>query len=224
MKNLKDYFLEEDNNENFHFSGEDVYADGNENGEWEATGKNQNQIQPSQSFRISLENTTGSTINDVVFLDAFLNMGTTEPWGVTTGITPTYDLPGMTYIQFLNYIASNSARIRQVTTICSDSTTLRKPYKIEWYNMRGKGMYDVIRPTINTFQNQKDQIDMPVDFMLTGATKITVGSIAAGATTSFEFYPSGVSKTTKGVNEGNHYSNPKTSGMVLIDAKPARRV
>ena len=221
MKKLKDYFLEEDNNENFHFEGEEVYADGNENEEWEAAGTER--IQPSQSFRISLENTTGSTIDDVTFLDAFLNMGTTEPWGVTTGITPTYDLPGMTYIQFLNYIASNSARIRQVTTICSDSTTLRKPYKIEWYNMRGKGMYDVIRPTINTFQNQKDQIDMPVDFMLTGATKITVGSIAAGATISFEFYPSGVSKTTKGVNEGNHYSNPKTSGMVLIDAKLAHK-
>lgn len=217
MDNLKDYFLAEDNSENFHFSGDDVNATGDEN--WNVEG-NAPEAQPSQSFRISLANNGSTAITDVVFLDAFLNVGTTTPWGVTTGITPTYDLPGQTYIQFLNWLTSNTAKIRQITTVCSNSTTLRASYKVESYNMQGDSFSKLIRPVFNTFQNITDQIDTPVDFYLTGATKITVSSIAAGATISFEFYPSKVTRTIKGIADGRSYSDPKTSGMQVIGQKP----
>ncbi len=223
-KNLTDlhaYFAIEDNAENFHFSGDEVYADG-EN--WEAAGVGQVGAQPSDPFIISLENSGSTTITDVVFLNAFLNLSTTTPWGVNTGITPTYDIPNQTYLQFLHYLASNSARIRQITTVCSDSTTLRASYEIESYNMQGDKFSKVVKPILNTMQNLTDQVDTQVDFYLTGATKITVSKIVAGKTLTFYFFPSNVSKTIKGISEGRAFASPQTSGMRIVGAQPVTKI
>ena len=222
LKSLKEYFSIEDNAENFHFSGDEVYADGEE---WEAAGRSQVGAQPSDPFIFSLENSGSTTINDVVFLDAFLNSGKdNSPWGVTSGITPTYDIPNRSYIQFLQYLASNSARIRQITTVCSDSTTLRASYEIESYNMQGDKFSKVVKPILNTMQNLTDQVDTRVDFYLTGATRITVSKIVAGKTITFYLFPSNVSKTIKGIAEGRTFISPQTSGMRIVGAQPVQKL
>ena len=221
LKSLKEYFSIEDNAENFHFSDGEVYADGEE---WEAAGRGQVGTQPSDPFIVSLENSGSTTIDDVVFLDAFLNLGSDSPWGVTSGITPTYDIPNRTYIQFLHYLASNSARIRQITTVCSDSTTLRASYEIESYNMQGDKFSKVVKPILNTMQNLTDQVDTRVDFYLTGATKITVSKIVAGKTITFYLFPSNVSKTIKGIAEGRTFISPQTSGMRIVGAQPVQKL
>ena len=211
--NLRDKFLGKIENENFHsFNSNEVFANGSQ---WENANAQAAASQPSQAFIVKLTNGFASTVSDVVFLDAMNSVDETND-GVTTGVTATYDLPGMNYGQFLRWLMTKSSRIGMIRTISDTAANLRSTFKITTYNITGEDFSKVIQPKLNLFQYISTGIETNVDFYLTGTTKITYSSLAAGSNITFEFYPSAVESSIANVAGGRKYADPQISGVKQI--------
>lgn len=166
-------------------------------------------LSAAQPFVVSFENTTDKEIKKIDCFDALLNANNAaNNYGLPLGIVPIYNIPLLTYGQFLNYLLSSPfpPRIRMIESLCTDIPTLKASYGVYSYNLQGDSISINIKPTCNVFQNITDQIDTPVNFYFTSATKITISKIAPKTTITFLFYPMTLSEILKEEKRLKYYN------------------
>lgn len=187
------------------FSNQDLYAEGGD-------------VEPdAEPYTISLYNSTNTAISDVAFLDAIQSIGTTND-GVTAGITPTYDIPGTTYATFLKFLQTQAVWIGKVYIESATAAQLTKAISIETTNVRGKSASEVYSPKKNPYENITTAMVLDKRFILNGWTKLTIASIAAGATVTYSFYAMKETSSTALLTgkPANKFANPQLVGMKIL--------
>ena len=200
------------------YENDDIFAEGEGNGDDIFAGgvvKQANQT----PFSITLTNTTGADISNVSFLDAINGiMNGASNYGVTAGISVSYDTAGVSYAQFLWAANNDPILVNQILVESTTVAQLGESLKIETQNVRGKGAYETFYPKRNPQQNLTDMLVVDYGFFINGFTKITINKIRTLAAVTYNFYPEAVANslgalTGKGANT---YKKQPLIGMQLM--------
>lgn len=224
MEKMKKFFQNEtselENKVNY-FDAKNVFADGDEDNDY-ADG----QVEPSQPLIFTITNSASTAKSDVVLFNANNNNPTsfTDPYTLETDVTISYDLPNLTYAQFINQLKSIPYEIGKIMVLSSDASTLFSPIGIETYNMLGEKFSKVITLERSSFQNQSDQIEKMVRFTLNAMTKMFISYIGAGKSATYYLYPVKVGSTKAPLKDGRTFEKPQLSGMAISTKIPVTKI
>lgn len=155
----------------------------------------------SDPFVIQLTNTNVTTaVSNVTFLNALEQIGqSSSNYGMSANITILYDIPGVDYDQFLQYLVTTNTLIGKTYIESATATNLTATVKVEVYDVLGGSSSKSYSPVINPNQMQSGVMIWEHQFMMTASTKFTVSSIAANSAVKYRFYPvvTGLKKAAK---------------------------
>jgi len=233
MKN-KDIFAKKwDNvNEEYHSTlGDDFYAtqgagdlDSMYAGGGDEFNANSNQgFTPATSrpYVFTLDNTTAGTLTDVVWMNAYQAIASgSSNNGITAGVTVSYDIPNITYVQFLQALAGGfSARIGEMYLECATTAQLTKIFQIQYTDMNGDQRSINLSPRLDPNQNQTVNLTLACDFVLDAFTKITIASLQATNDLTVSMYPKARASNSRGLvgeNDVKAFSNPQINRPVRM--------
>lgn len=96
---------------------------------------------------------------------------------------------GISYAQILQMLRNDAYKIKKITVISSNKQLLRSVLKINHYDALGDDVSRSVSVNMNTFQNQGDQINVPVNFLLDRGTEIQIATLPAYSSVEYRFYP-----------------------------------
>jgi len=224
MNDLKKYFQEEFNNLEFvNASGEAEeipthFADGDEATHF-ATGRPEVIKQEAPTpliLSIVADNT--NTGGKIEFLNAIKNSTKGDPSALATGVTAYYNIGGIDYKQFLTELLGGfSAQIVKLELISDNSTMLISPITIRQSNLQGEQYSKPIIPRFNTFQNLRNQIEIPTNFFLTRATSFEFVIPSGAFSIEYRLYPSRISSNISTLYAGGYtYKQIPQSGYPML--------
>lgn len=244
MKDSK-YFKQAHEISNEEFLGFDAYEDEQESWEnvdgddWEGANAFGDQLPASgadrglgvsskgesQPYIIQVKNTTTADITDVVILDAAAKQSASSPnYGNTAGISITYELPNITYTQFLASIASGqtfeSGQLRLVASASSSSVAeaqVLTTVTVSTSDLNGNLISRPFIPQKDSYQQIPTQIDLYYRFMANALTSISFATISAGITLKVYIYPYAKVNQFRQVKGGSgavKYRNPKVNPIL----------
>jgi hypothetical protein len=154
-------------------------------------------IDRAKPIIITLTNSTAT--GNVSFLGAAFGVTDTSNYGVTTGVTATYGLPGWTYAQFITQLMSVSYYVKELYMACDTASQLRVAFTVTYYDLSGRSFADPYSPTISPMNNQDYVNIVPVDFILNSTTKITLTSLTTANSLTINFYSDRSFDPTRGL-------------------------
>lgn len=177
-------------NEEAYNAIDDNFEVNNANGDFEAAGDAGEQ-EVSSPLIFTLDNTTAGTLTDVSFLEAFKAIApSASNSGVTAGVTVTYDISGISYVQALQAIAGGTSfRIRKLYIECQTSSQLTKAITVTTSNLTGKTQSKTLYPVIQPSNQQTTVATCVCDFVLDKFTKLTIASLQSTNDLTLRLYP-----------------------------------
>ena len=173
-------------------------------------------VPTSVPYVFLVSNSTTGALTSVPIFDAIRALrNNTVNYGVTSGITVTSEIDGVTYEDFLRDLASGkSFKVQMTYALSSDLNTLTAAIKVETQNTSGQGAFTTLTPTIDPYQNNSSSMIFRNQYIMDKFTKWTIARIGASATIKYQIYPmSETSSTNQLVNQPSvkQFSDPNIS-------------
>jgi hypothetical protein len=228
MKKGSKYFAQAENEINQDYLNASGWeeADGNA-GDWdyafgdelEAAGSGDGRMTggKSQPYTITIQNTTTDDISNVVILDAALKFNDFAVAGVVFGYEPNT----LTYAQYLASVLAGKifkcGKLRLIASNASTSvaeTQVLENLNIETKDPNGNAVQMSFIPELDSYQFQKNQVDIGYEFNVDALTKITIATLYASTKLKIRFYPQAKVnqfKQLRGQQATSSYSAPNVN-------------
>ena len=155
-------------------------------------------------YIFTVQNTNGTAVNDVELINAGEQFGNSAGnYGLPAGVNVSYDIPGISYNQFLAFLFTTNVLIGKIYIESSDTATLTSALKLETYDVLGADGSKAHSPVIDPYQNQTGVMIWEHRFTLNQFTKFIIGSIAVNASVTYRFYPMAEGLKTRSKEFGN---------------------
>jgi hypothetical protein len=237
--NLRDYFAQaqDEANENFfNYEGYDDELDfvddefdnfeGDDDGEWMATGGNA--VPTSQPYIVTIQNTNTTTAFPCTILGAYTTLSFTAPnYQNSPAIVITMGIAGVTYGEFL-YQSMNKPFVCGLTYLQSSTANqVLETLTLIQKDVNGNESQKTLVPTIDPYQQQSTIIAVKFSYKIDGFTSVVVSQILASTTAKIYFYPaetSTIARTLTGQRAVSGYGNPNIikSDKVVLSKKAIR--
>lgn len=146
------------------------------------------EVDMSSPYVVTVKNTTTVDISDVTIFDAADKINDAD-LGIPTGISVTYDIPNVSYKQFLHSTLNEPFNIGFTRIMASSETQARQTWEIETLNVRGKRIADSVIPVQDLYQFDSNGFNYENSYIINGYTTITINKVATGASMTFYMYP-----------------------------------
>jgi hypothetical protein len=164
----------------------------------------------------------------IEFLNAIKNATLATPEQLATGVKAYYNIGGITYKQFLTELLGGfSAQIVKMELISDNTTVLLTPITVKQTNLQGELYSKPIIPRFNSFQNLKNQIEIPTNFFLTRETSFEFVIPSGSFSIEYRLYPSRISSNISTLYAGGYtFKQIPQSGYPMIQGggMPIQRV
>ena len=189
LKNRQNFFVNADESANEEFAN---FMTDYKGEQYEmATGDAMPDLDVASAFIVKITNTATTAKTDVVIFDAakqFANSGSN--YGLDSALTPSYEIAGLSYGQFLADLLSTNYQIGTMYIESSTSANLTATLKVEDYDVLGNGGYKTLVPKKDAYQQQSTVLEWKTNFILGKNTKMTISSIAASSDVTYSLYSS----------------------------------
>jgi len=211
---MKNYFKQAENHSMETFS--------NYGGDWNSFDDQYNyanggagQAKASLPFTLNVENTTASTVADVVLLGANSNLFGATNFGNPAAIVITMSNGTVTYTEFLESIKSEPFKVGMmyIQTIAGSTAQPFEQFSIEYKEPNGRLVSTPVSPAIDPMQNQTGVTIINYQYTINAFTKITT-DILASTTVAYRFYPQAqmdMARSLAGQSVDKMYTKPNLS-------------
>jgi hypothetical protein len=154
----------------------------------------------------------------IEFLNAVKNATSTNPQQLAPGVTAYYNIGGITYKQFLTELLGGfSAQIVKLELISDNTSMLLSPITVIQSNLQGEQYSKPIIPRFNSFQNLKNQVEVPTNFFLTRETAFKFVIPSGIFSIEYRLYPSRISSNISSLYAGGYsYKQIPQSGYPML--------
>lgn len=181
------------NNELMHFDGNGEFGSLGKSYNKQADGQSLGNSLDSEPFIVKVTNGTTDEQTDLVLLNAGKQFGkSASNYGLPTGVTLTYLVPGIDYDQFLSDVFTSNAFIGQIYLESAITANLTAPMSVETYDVLGKTQSNILDLPIDPYQQSTTATVHVKRFAWNKFTKLTLSSLAASSSLTFRFYPMAV--------------------------------
>lgn len=169
----------------------------------------------SQPYVINVTNASGGAIPNVDVLGSYEKLGISANWVagnyVDGSITISSGTPGVTYQQMLYQFQNQPFAVGLTYYQSATANQVLQTLQIVTKDANGNEAKRPIVPTIDPYQYQSNIVPIKQGYNVDGYTKITIASVLASATVSFQIYPVdkiNVAAGLSGSSVAKTYSDP----------------
>jgi len=183
------------------------FADGDDFafGDGYADGGSLNDEQESMPYIITAENTTTTDIANVELLKAVSRQSSFAVSGVSFGMKAN----GVTYQEFLQWIATGNTFLVGRTSLVADGTSssnnlaqVQEIVTVETREPSGSGAFIQLNPRLDRMQNQNNITELVGKFYVKPFTSMKISALKASTKLSVYLYPKAVFDSSRAMKTG----------------------